>query len=333
MPDHRIGRLNGRFVVTWVEAGKRRRVRLDARTAGEAQAEARRIIAAAQSLRGGITVAEIWAAYRADRDGRPVAKNLDWRANTILPVFGHLTPDQITPEDCRAHTAKRRAAGRQDGTIWTELGLLRNALNWAVKRGLIDRAPHIERPAKPAPRDRHLTRAEVARLLDAPCEPHIRLAILIMLTTAARVTAVLDLTWDRVDLMRSQINLRLPNSTTRKGRAVVPINNTLRAALVAARGAALSDHVIEWAGKRVGSIKRGFASAADAAGLKGVTPHALRHTAAVHMAEAGIGMEEIAQYLGHADSRITSSVYARFSPEHLRKAADALEFGATRQVR
>jgi integrase len=45
------------------------------------------------------------------------------------------------------------------------------------------------------------------------------------------------------------------------------------------------------------------------------------------MAEACVTMDEIAQYLGHSDSRITASIYARYSPEHLRKAASALEFG------
>lgn len=333
MLEYRIGRLNGRFVVTWTEGGKRRRIRLAAQTGREADAEARRVITAAQALKPGVTVAELWAAYRADVEGRPVARNLDWRASTILPVFGHLAPDAITADDCRTHIAKRRAQGRAEGTIWTELGLLRNVLNWAAKQRLIDRAPAIERPAKPAPRDRHLTRAEVGRLLAAPAEPHVRLAILLMLTTGARVTAALDLTWDRVDLKRGQINLRTADSATRKGRAVVPINATLRAALMVARGAALSDHVVEWAGGRVASIKRGFASAVKAAGLSGVTPHVLRHTAAVHMAEAGVSMAEIAQYLGHADSRITESVYARFSPDHLRRAADALEFGGVRAVR
>lgn len=75
---------------------------------------------------------------------------------------------------------------------------------------------------------------EDARLIAADCEPHIRLAILLMLTTAARVGAVLDLTWDRVDMERGQINLRVDQEGPRKGRAVVPINGTLRAALTAA---------------------------------------------------------------------------------------------------
>ena len=47
---------------------------------------------------------------------------------------------------------------------------------------------------------------------------------------------------------------------------------------------------------------------------------------AVWMAEAGVVMDEIAQFLAHTDPRITYRVYARYSPEYLRKAASALDF-------
>src|SRR3954462_9387540 len=59
--------------------------------------------------------------------------------------------------------------------------------------------------------------------------------------------------------------------------------------------------------------------------LKKVSPHMLRHSAAVRMAEDGVPMEEIASYLGHGDVNVTRKVYARFSPDHLRGAAAALE--------
>ena len=86
-----------------------------------------------------------------------------------------------------------------------------------------------------------------------------------MLTTAARVTAVLALTWDRVDFERRQINLRLGEGR-RKGRAIVPINDTLLSALIDARQGALTDYVVEWACRPVKSIKKGFASAVINAG-------------------------------------------------------------------
>ncbi|WP_170516244.1 tyrosine-type recombinase/integrase [Ruegeria atlantica] len=250
---------------------------------------------------------------------------MQYTGRSVLPWFGAFRPEQISVRDCKAYIADRRQAGIQDGTIWTQLGKLRTCLNWAEKTGLIDRAPYIERPSKPAPRERYLTRQEISQLLAVDCAHHIKLAIWLMLSTAARVTAVLELTWDRVDFERRQINLRTGDGR-RKGRAVVPMTESLYSALLNAQKVALSDYVVEWAGGPMKSIKKGLKAAAVAAGLPDVSPHVLRHTAAVPMAEAGIPMDEIAQFLGHSDTRITASVYARYSPEHLRKAASALEF-------
>src|SRR5690606_28977802 len=101
------------------------------------------------------------------------------------------------------------------------LGHLRTVFVWAHQRRLIDHAPAVERPPKPAPKDRWLTDAEIRKLLDAPMAHHIRLAILLMLSTAARVGAVLELRWDRVDFERGQIDLRASDIGPRKGRAVV----------------------------------------------------------------------------------------------------------------
>ena len=332
MPEYRIGRLRGGYCVTWRDTdGGRRRYKLEAATAQEAEAEARQIFHQAQAERE-LTVADLWAAYRKDKEGRRVDQHMGDTGKAILPMFGAMLPDQITTQDCRQYLADRREKGRKDGTIRTELGHLRTCLTWAEKHRMIEHAPHIERPALPAPKERYLTRAEIDRLLAADADHHIRLAILLMLTTAARIGAVLDLTWDRVDMMRGQINLRLEGSGPRKGRAIVPINATLRAALTAAKEAAMSDFVVEYAGDRISSIKTGFRAACRRAKLIGVTPHVLRHTAAVHMVEAGIPIVEVAQFLGHSNPSVTFSTYGRFSPEHLRKAADVLEFGKLRAV-
>ena len=333
MRDYKIGRLKGRFVVTWDEGGKRRRYRLAASTAREADAEARDLIRMVTVGERAMTVADVWAAYRAEKDGRRIAHNMQWSGLPILAYFGHLRPEQITSQDCRDYAAARADEGRAAGTIWTELGHLRTSLKWAAEKArIIKYAPHIERPEKPAPRDRYLSRPEVNKLLAAECEPHIRLAILLMLTTAGRVAAILDLTWSRVDLERGTINLRLDAIGPRKGRAVVPINETLRPALINAREAALSEFVVEWAGGRVKSIKRGFARAVERAGIEHCSPHDLRRTAARFMVEDGVPIDEVAQYLGHSDPAITYSVYGRFSPGHLRRAADALNFGGPRLV-
>ncbi|MEJ5019339.1 tyrosine-type recombinase/integrase [Ochrobactrum vermis] len=93
-----------------------------------------------------------------------------------------------------------------------------------------------------------------------------------------------------------------------------------------AHAARQSPYVVEYGGERVLDIKKGFAGAVRRAGLTDVVPHDLRHSAAVWMAEAGVSMDEITQYLGHSSPAITFKVYARFSPDYLRKAVSALDF-------
>ncbi|MET3924549.1 site-specific integrase [Devosia sp. 2618] len=338
MSDYRIGRLNGRFVVSWWVDGKRKRYRLDALTAKDAEREAIDVIRQEVVSAEPVTVKILWDMYREEKKERRVATAMKFEWKAIGPHFGHLRPDQITTDICRAYTAKRRATmlprGKDapprpvhDGTIWTELGHLRTVMVWAANRKhLIAKAPDIERPQKPAAKDRWLTDAEIGKLLEAKAAPHIRLAILLMLSTAARVGAVLDLTWDRVDFESGVINLRASTTGPRKGRAVVPMNAGLKAALSAAKEAALTDYVVEWAGEQVASIKTGFNAAVKDAGLTGVSPHVLRHTAAVHLAVAGTPMSRIAQYLGHTSTAVTERVYARFAPEHLREEANILDF-------
>lgn len=337
MFDYTIGRLRGGLCVSWADAGiagGRRRYQLKATTRKEADAEARALI---RELTGPValtTTAEVWEAYRKDRAGRPVAKTMGY-LKAVLEHFGALDPMMITAEDCRAYARLRRAQGMSDGTIWTELGLLRTALVWAAKPGrrLIAEAVEIERPQKPDPKDRWLTSVEVDKLLATAEFPHLRLAIVLMLSTAARVGAILELTWDRVDFENSQINLRAEADGPRKGRAIPPMNRTARAALLAARDGALSDHVIEWGGEPVKCLYKGFKTIARDAEMPEVSPHTLRHTAAVWMAAAGVPMEKIAAYLGHTNVATTIRVYARFAPDHLRDAAEALEIGGLRVVK
>lgn len=333
MRQYRIGRLNGRFVVTWREEdGRRKRYRLDALTAKEAEAEALDVIRRETAPDGGNTIATIWQAYLREREGRPIATTMGYTGKAVLEHFGAFRPDQIVTQHSRDYAARRMAAGISQGSVWTELGHLRTALLWAAEVRMIERAPVIERPQKPAPKERYLTRNEIEQLLAVEMAPHIRLAIILMLTTAGRVGAVLDLTWTRIDFERAQVNLRADAIGPRKGRAVVPMNSTLRAALQDARQAALSEFVVEWAGKRVASIRTGFSAAVKAAGLEAVSPHVLRHTAAVHMAEAGVPMSKISQYLGHSNTMVTERIYARYSPDHMADAAAVLEFGKPRQV-
>lgn len=181
-------------------------------------------------------------------------------------------------------------------------------------------------PPASAPRDRYLTKGEVDTLLAAIDTPHVRLFVILAVTTGARMSALLDLTWGRVDFERGIIDLNPPGRhKTNKRRTVVPMNRRARIALEEAYEARLSDFVIEHGGKQIASVKKAIRMAAQRSGVE-CSPHVFRHTAAVWMAEADVPMSKIAQYLGHTNARMTETVYARFSPSYMRDASAALDW-------
>jgi integrase len=75
----------------------------------------------------------------------------------------------------------------------------------------------------------------------------------------------------------------------------------------------------------------GFRNACKRAGINGVTPHTLRHTAGTLMALAGIDLFLIAKVLGHSVQK-TTELYAHFQPKYLRGAVDVLGKATTTLV-
>ncbi|WP_442971088.1 site-specific integrase [Roseovarius sp. D0-M9] len=188
----------------------------------------------------------------------------------------------------------------------------------------VEDIPYIPRPAKPTPRDRPLSRAEVKRLLLAAKNvPHLYIALLLMLGTAGRATAILELTWDRVDFHKWTIDLRVKSSGPKKGRATVPMNPGLRRALLEWKETSDTNAVVTFNGSPIKSIKTAFNTAINNANLDNVRQHDLRHTAAVWMLEGDSSIQRISQYLGHSSLDQTFKVYARYQPGFLKAEANS----------
>lgn len=238
-----------------------------------------------------------------------------WRKMPIARI------DEETPNSYREQRAHCKAI-----TVRNELAVIRAALNWAEKKKAIGKAPFIQMPKIPPTTVSHLSKAEFRKLLSGARRPHVALFMKLAVATGARSNALLDLQWGQVDFERNVITLNPRDRVqTSKYRATVPMNGQIKEALEEAKSGALSNYVIEHATGKVASIKKGFAAACERSGIK-ATPHMLRHSAAVWMAEADTPIGQIAQFLGHTDSRITERVYARFRPSFLANAASALEW-------
>jgi integrase len=335
---YRIGRLTRKradgstyksFCVKWTDDEGPHRYSLGTQDRASAEAEARDFWNRRALVQLG-TVGDVVEAYLkviAASDGHK-RKAEAWIA--AKPFWGGMRIGNIVPDAKDQHGSGRAyAAWRQKAanTVRKETGLVIEALSWAKDKEFIERAPKLYIPPIPPSEVEHLNRREFRKFLAGCKAPHVRLFVQLAIATGARSKALLELSWMRVDLERRLINLNPKDRIQKanKGRATVPINDQLLAALKEAKEAALSPFVIELGGERILSIRKGFEAASERSGVH-CTPHMLRHSAAVWMAEARTPMEEIASYLGHKDTRITTSTYARFSPDYLRRAAKVLEY-------
>lgn len=267
-------------------------------------------------------IADLWPVYVADRKREVSRKDrFDSLWNALAPHFGHRLGRAITREDCREYHRARRKAGKSNSTVKTELEFLRACLRFHYKEA----APALWMPPDSKPRDRYLNAEERDRLLDGIATPHVRLFVILALTTGARMSAILDLTWDRVDLAVETVDLNpAGREITNKRRTTIKLNSRAVVALKEAQPAALTDHVIEFDGKPVKSIRKAIRSAAARAKVP-CSPHVFRHTAGVWMANADVSMDKIAQRLG-TTLRIAEKHYARFSPSYQQDAAEALNW-------
>jgi integrase len=275
-----------------------------------------------------VSVAFVLGRYLANRveAAVPGAWRLGYAHKPLIRVLGDKVPGAITAAACHAYARRRRGEGVSDGTVRIELAALKAAMRWAGHRDqrLIAEVPTIVMPPRGESRVRWLTREEADRLIAACDRHHIRLFVLIALNTAARTGAILGLTWDRVDLALRIVDFRDPAvAPSRKRRRLVRINDTLAAALSEAKAVSTSGHVIEWAGQGIARIIHGFRDAAARAGLAGVTPHVLRHTAVTWMLQAGVGIWEVAGMAGMTTEMI-EAVYGHHHPDYQRSAARAL---------
>jgi integrase len=218
-----------------------------------------------------------------------------------------------------------------NATARYELLMLSTALNWALDKKHLVRRRSVWLPAKDDYQIRYLEGEDFETFFAAVKAPHARLYVLLGVYTLARPSAILELQWSQVDLGRRLIDLNPPGRRqTAKNRPIVPINDELYEALVAAYAARQGTYVIEHGSEPIQSIKKAFQAASKRSEVK-ATPYTLRHTGAVWAAEAGLPMSELAQFMGHDDDRTTQKHYARFSPDYLRKAGEKVSEGRRRR--
>jgi integrase len=277
-------------------------------------------------------------AYYAKEKARLWAdpKRAKAQLNALNEAWGSRRLSDVTAASCRQY-----AAARNDATARKQLETLRAAVRYYHAQGLCKEVPSVTLPSERPPRERWLTRDEVAKLLRhcwrhrdnyagrmRHTRRHVARFILIAVYTGRRSSAITEAklepskTSGWIDLESGRWRPK-PGRQSKKRQPDVPIAPRLLAHLQRWKRMGAT-YAVEWNGGPLGRMHSAFRWASRDAGVP-CTPHDLRRTATVWLLQTGIDPWRAAGYLGLTLETMQQH-YAKHSPEHLADAALAIGF-------
>jgi integrase len=310
-----------------------------------------------------ILIADVLAIYLTDIAPRHAREEeTKQRVLTLDAWWAEKTIGEVNGANCRAYvkyrtrqawkSAKPEKTGRAPRMVTAaaarrELEDLRAAINHHRREGLCSEIVSVVLPPRNEGRERWLTRSEAARLLWAAWRArqvmrdkatlravgrHVARFILVGLYTGTRSAAICGAALmptvgrGHVDLEQGVFYRRaIGRRQTKKRQPPVKLPPRLLAHVRrwAVKGLARKA-VVEWNGKPVESVRKGFAAAVQAAGLSAdVTPHILRHTCATWLMQGGANLWDAAGFLGMTVQQLEAG-YGHHHPDYQREAIAAL---------
>jgi integrase len=328
---------------SWIQPGTRRRITQRFATQGEAEIfaaaqteiaarekallkKARRIKAAGPK----ITVNELFERYFAVAyTNQSTLAQCRYHAVPLLRAWSGRMVAQLSIPDMHNFMTAQRLRGLSQVTINRRLAILRAAINWAVRNGLLAQSPitglrfpkAVQRRAAPP------TAAE-ARAIARHAAPHVQRVIILGMYVGARIgpSELFRLTWADVDLDAAMIRMPSADKNDREDGRDIPIRKILRPILREWReqdGGA--GHVINYQGRAVTSISKAWHGALRRAGIcRRIRPYDLRHAYATYSLGAGADLKTVASLMGHTDARMVLQTYQHVLEVHKRAAVEAM---------
>lgn len=239
-------------------------------------------------------------------------------------------------EEVRAFLAWSMRRHRKSSAA-RKLSSLKRFFRYLEARGAVARNPaaHVLTPKQDKPLPAHLTVDDMFRLLDAArhdgtSSARDRAILEVLYSCGLRVSELVGLDWSDIYPNVEMVRVRGKGGKER----VVPIGRTALAALaeyreslprLCPRGIAAPQAVfLNRRGTRltVRSVARLLDAYVCKAGLATkISPHALRHSFATHLLNAGADLRAIQELLGHA-SLSTTQRYTHLDLDHLTRVYD-----------
>ena len=186
---------------------------------------------------------------------------------------------------------------------------LSSIFNFGIRVGLISQNPVKSRKkGKEEPRTVQLTVADIKKIMNAAL-PHIKWAMEVCfnLGTRSGESELLSMKWEHVDFDKKEV---LIYGRKTKQYRKVPVTESFLARLEEMKAVAKSEYIIEYKGKQVKKIAKGFRAACAKAGVTyPVRMYDLRHMFATTMLANGADLAAVSKLMGHSRITMTADVY------------------------
>lgn len=249
----------------------------------------------------------------------------------LKPFFGQKGLPKITSFDVERYKKHRIEKGASHATCNRELAVLSHLFSMGVEWGWLTHRPaKINRFREDNGRIIYLTLDQCAAVLDAArrdISPHIYLYSLIALSTSMRMSEILSIRRENVDVER----LRIFIPQAKAGSREQPITADLAVEL--SRHMANLPAGTEWLfpsiasrSGRLATIRKAHRRVVKAAGLNPdvVVRHTFRHTAVTHLVQAGVDLPTVQKISGHKTLAMVAR-YAHANGSHIDAAMQRLE--------
>lgn len=134
----------------------------------------------------------------------------------LIPYFKDFYASEINEESAKLYVAFQwqKSPGRK---LFNDIKYLNMFLKFCFNKGLISRIPQIEYPDPPRAAGKVYSDDEISRLLKS-ASGDLQIQILMAVSMGMRLSEILFLSWDRVDLEKRTIHLRAQDTKNRKAR-------------------------------------------------------------------------------------------------------------------
>ena len=216
-------------------------------------------------------------------------------------------------------------------TVSIEFRTLHAAFNYAVKLDYLQVNPFcksspIRIPEKPP---LYLSREEFRKLLNAEKDPDLKDFYTFAVLTGMRISEVLNLEWNAVDIERRTIHVvNHGHFLTKSGKnRTVGMNPDVHKLLHRRKTqAGICTRVFSRSGKELlrSFVEHRFKKAVRLAGLSDdLKFHSLRHSFGTWMANAGVSMFVLKELMGHSDIK-TTQIYAHLTTSAIQEAVSKI---------